>query len=165
MEPLTAEILTERLIGDERAAVRRTLRLGVSTFNSGDVSTALILNMSETGLLIESPVGLTAGETLFVDIPETSASALRVVWTDNMLAGCEFVDPVSTSAVSAAQLKSPLKAAVSTNASTAEVEDSSAEVEQWSPDESVIPTAIVIVTSLIAVLALILLLVAILPPS
>ena len=40
MVPLSAEILTEQLIGDERAAVRRTLRLGVSTYSSGDVAMA-----------------------------------------------------------------------------------------------------------------------------
>lgn len=165
MVPLSAEILTERLIGDDRSAVRRTLRLGVSTYTSGDVAMALILNISETGLLIETVVRLAVGETLFVDLPEASASAIRVVWTDNLLAGCEFVDPVSMGAVSAAQLMSPLRAAGSMNASGAEAEDSPAEVEQWGPDESLIQIAIVIVTSLVAVLALILFLAAILPPS
>ena len=165
MVRLTAEILTERLIGDERATVRRTLRLGVSTYSSGDVAMALILNISERGLLIETHVKLAVGETLLVEIPEASASAIRVVWTDNLLAGCEFYDPVSAGAVSAAQLKSPLRAAGSTNAVPAAVADISAEFEQRNPDESSIQTAIVIVTSFISVLALILFLAAILPPS
>jgi hypothetical protein len=160
MRPLSAEILTERLIGDERAAVRRTLRLGVSTYSSGDVAMAVILNISERGLLIESVLGLTVGETLLVDIPEARASAVRVVWTDNLLAGCEFVDPVSTAVVSAAQLKSPLEATGSAPPLPAVVAD-----EQPEPDDSLIQTAIVIVTSVISVLALILFLAAILLPS
>ena len=165
MVPLSAEILTEQLIGDERAAVRRTLRLGVSTYSSGDVAMALVLNISERGLLIETLVKLAVGETLLVEIPEANASAVRVVWTDNLLAGCEFVDRVSTGVVSAAQLRSPSRATGSMDALPAEVAGSPAEVEQRDPDESSVQTAIVIVTSIISVLALILFLAAILPPS
>lgn len=162
MVPLSAEILTERLIGDERAAVRRTLRLGVSAYSSGEVAMAVILNISEKGLLMETVLGLAVGETLVVDIPEARATAIRVVWTDNMLAGCEFLYPVSTATVSAAQLKSPLGAVGSVNEP---VSDFTVGVEQPESDESVIQTAIVIVTSIISALALILLLVAILLPS
>src|SRR5918995_7348523 len=90
MEPLSAEILTERVTSDERAAVRRSLRLGVSAHSSGDVAVALILNISETGLLIETWLKLAVGETLHIDIPEASASMARVVWTDGLRAGCEF---------------------------------------------------------------------------
>lgn len=162
MEPLSAEILTEQVIGDERAAFRRTLRLGVSAYSSGDVATALILNISETGLLIETVVKLAVGETLQVDIPEASASTVRVVWTEKLLVGCEFVNPVSTGVVSAAQLKSPIEAAGSIYELPAADADFPDESEHWDPDEASIQTAIVIVTSVIAVLALIIFLAAIL---
>ena len=158
---LNAEIHTERLIGDDRAAVRRTLRLGVSTYSSADVAVALILNMSERGLLIETFVKLAVGETLLVEIPEANAPAIRVIWTDNFLAGCEFVDPLSPSAMSAAQLKSAVNPASSTSASAA-VSESSAEAPQANSNESPIQTAIVIVTTVISVLALTLLWAAIL---
>ena len=164
MKPLTAEIFTERLIGDERAAVRRTLRLGVSTHSSGEVTTALIVNMSERGLLIETALGLAVGDTLLVDIPEASGSAVRVVWTDNLRAGCEFVGPVSTGAVSAARLKSQLSAAGSVNELRA-VPDLAARVEQGDPDGSSIQTAIVIVIYIISLVALIIFLAAILVRS
>jgi hypothetical protein len=36
---------------------------------------------------------------------------VRVIWTEGLLAGCAFVDPVSTGAVSAAQLKAPIDSA------------------------------------------------------
>lgn len=164
MVPRSAEILTEQLIGDDRAAVRRTLRLGVSTYSSGDVAMAVILNISERGLLIETALALAVGETLLVDIPEASSSAIRVVWTDDLLAGCEFVDPLSTGAVSAAQLRSPLKAAGSINEPAAADAEFPAGVEHRDPDESSVQTAIVVVTSFISVLALILFLAAILFP-
>lgn len=159
---LSAEIHTERLIGDDRAAVRRTLRLGVSTYSSADVAMALILNMSERGLLIETFVKLAVGEILLVEIPEASASAIRVIWTDNFLAGCEFVDPLSAGAVSAAQLKSPHNPTGPANSVSAAGAHFSPEVLRPNPDGSSTQTAILIVTSLISVLALILLLAAIL---
>jgi hypothetical protein len=159
---LSAEIHTERLIGDERAAIRRTLRLGVSSYSSSDVATALILNLSERGLLIETFVELAVGEVLAVDISEASASAIRVIWTDNFLAGCEFIDPLSAGAVSAAQLKSPHNATGAADSVSAAGAYFSPEVLGPNPDGSSIQTAILIVTSLISAMALILLLAAIL---
>src|SRR5918994_5283821 len=110
MEPLKAEILTEQVTGDGRVAVRRSLRLAVSARSSGAAEVALILNISETGLLIETWLKLEIGETLRVDIPEASGSVARVVWTDGLRAGCEFFSPVSAGAVSAARLQSPVEA-------------------------------------------------------
>lgn len=163
MEPLSAEILTEQVTGDERAAVRRSLRLGVPAYSSGDVAVALILNISETGLLIETWLKLAVGETLHVEIPEASASTARVVWTDGLQAGCEFVSPVSTGAVGAARLKSPVEAVDSTYGPSAADADLPAEDDQRDPDVDLIQTEIVVITSLISVLALLILLAAILP--
>jgi hypothetical protein len=118
--------------------------------------------MSERGLLIETFVKLAVGEILLVEIPEASASAIRVIWTDNFLAGCEFVDPLSMGAVSAAQLKSPHNATGPADPVLAAGTQLSPEVPRPNPDGSSIQTAILIVTSLISVLALILLLAAVL---
>src|SRR5215210_6238994 len=92
MQPLSAEIITEQLIGDERSAVRRSVRLGVSASVSGDVAMALILNLSETGLLMETLVELAEGETLQIEFPDADASTARVVWTEGYLVGCEFLE-------------------------------------------------------------------------
>jgi hypothetical protein len=59
-------------------------------------------------LLLETGVNLAAGENLQVELPGTSATSTRVVWTDGLLAGCEFVRPVSTAVVSAVQLITPV---------------------------------------------------------
>ena len=163
MQPLSAEILTEQVIGDQRSAVRRSLRLGVSASSSGNVAMALILNISERGLLVETLVELAVGETLQVDIPEANASTARVVWTEGFLAGCEFVDPVSTGAVSAVQLRSSIAAADTTHEGPALTPNLPWAVDPQDYDESSIQTAIVIVTSLISVLALLIFLAAVLP--
>lgn len=163
MEPRSAEILTEQVTGDERAAVRRSLKLGVSAYSSGDVVVALILNMSETGLLIETGLKLAVGETLHVQIPEASASTARVIWTEGLLAGCEFVNPVSTGAVSAARLRSPVESADSTSKPSAADAGFQAEDDPADPDDAIFQTIIVVIIALIAVLALLIFLAAILP--
>ena len=161
MEPLRAEILTEQATGNGRVAVRRTLRLAVSARSSGDAEVALILNISETGLLIETWLKLAVGETLRVDIPEASASMARVVWTDGLRAGCEFVSPVSTGAVSAARLKSPAEAF-----STYEVRAADTNVpvddDLGDLDDDPIQTEIVVITTFVSVLALLIFLAAVL---
>jgi hypothetical protein len=111
MVPLAAEILTEDGIGEGRSAVRRSLRLGVQAYSSGEIAMALIHNMSETSLLLETVVDLAEGEMVQVDIPSANAPAVRVLWREGLLAGCEFVEPVSKAAVSAARLKSAADAA------------------------------------------------------
>ena len=163
MQPLSAEIITERLIGDERSAVRRSLRLGVSASSSGDVAMALILNLSETGLLIETLVELAVGETLRIEFPDAIAATARVVWTEGYLAGCEFVEPVSTAAVSAALLRSSGSGADAADDDPPSTPNPRRNADPPDYDESVIQTAIFIVTSLLSVAALLIFLAAVLP--
>ena len=110
MLPLLAELRTEARTVNDRGAARRTLRLEVQASSSStDAHIALIRNLSERGLLIETAADLTIGETIQVDLPEAGASPARVVWTDGSFFGCEFISPVSRAAVSAALLLAPVK--------------------------------------------------------
>jgi hypothetical protein len=161
MQPLSAEILTEQVAGERRLAIRRRLRLGVSASSSGNVAMALILNISETGLLIETVAELAVGETLQVEIPEASATTARVIWTDGFFAGCEFINPVPVSAVSASQLMSPIAGPDAETLSFAP--GSTDDSDPWDYDEASIQTAIINVTSLISVIALLIFLAAVLP--
>ena len=111
MLPLRAEILTDAPILDERSAARRTLRLEVSASSSQDATTALIHNLSEAGLLLETSADLQVGEMLQVDLPHAGATTALVVWSRGNFAGCGFVSPVSKAAVSAALLKNPVERA------------------------------------------------------
>jgi hypothetical protein len=153
MVPLGAEILTEHVSSDGRGAVRRTLRLGVQAQSGGEVAMALILNLSESGLLLETVVKLEVGDRLQIDIPEASSSVARVVWTEGFLSGCEFVNPVPTGAVSAAQLKSP-----PTNPGR------KPPVPDYSREEASFEWTIVMISAVISVVALIIFLAAVALP-
>lgn len=111
MALLAAEIRTDLPVFDERSAARRTLRLEVPTLSSRDATEALIHNLSETGLLLETPAGLQVGEALQVVLPHAGTTTAIVVWNRGQFFGCEFASPVSKAAVSAALLlASPLLA-------------------------------------------------------
>lgn len=111
MLPLRAEIRTDTPILHERSAARRTLCLEVSARSSHDAATALIHNLSEAGLLLETSADLKVGEALQVDLPHAGATTALVVWSRGNFAGCEFVSPISKAAVSAALLKTPVERA------------------------------------------------------
>ena len=108
MLPLRAEIRTDAPILDERSAARRTLRLEVAAVSAGDVTRALIHNLSESGLLIETSADLQVGETLQVELPHAGSTTALVIWRRGLRVGCEFVSPVSKAAVSAALLRNPI---------------------------------------------------------
>jgi hypothetical protein len=90
----------------ERSHVRHQLRLPVQ---GSDVpaSGALVHNLSEMGLLIETSDDLTLGEIIQIDLPEACARAAKVVWQSDQLFGCQFEMPIARAAVSAALLRSP----------------------------------------------------------
>ena len=105
---LLAEIYLDPRTTEQRGAVRRALRLEVAHEVSEGQSRAIVCNLSETGLLLQSSTALSVGEELTVHLPEAGAVPAKVVWTREPFYGCEFAQPVSRAAVSAALLKSPL---------------------------------------------------------
>ena len=161
MQPLTAEIVTEVLNSDERSAVRRSLRLGVSASSSGHVAMALIVNISETGLLIETLLDLAVGETLDVEISEAIVTTAHVVWTKGFLAGCEFASPVSLGALSPAQLKSLNTTSETETPALAPEVPRDGDPSDY--DEAIAQTAIVLVTCFLSLIALLIFLAAVLP--
>lgn len=52
---------------------------------------ALIHNLSESGLLIETSADLRGGEALQVDLPRIGTTTALVVWARGCFAGREFV--------------------------------------------------------------------------
>jgi transcriptional regulator with XRE-family HTH domain len=104
----TAERATNR-----RSSTRRALQLealGGSTDNTA--SNVLIHNLSATGLLLESDVPLAAGDSLQIDMPHAGLTSAEVIWTSGNLYGCRFDQAISTAAISAAQLLSPVEVRV-----------------------------------------------------
>ncbi len=90
-----------------RSAHRRKLRLqaqGLAAFGSTDV---LILDVSTTGLLLETAGELGKGDIIELDMPEALGVRAVVKWSSGQLVGCEFKEPISIAAVSAVLLRAP----------------------------------------------------------
>lgn len=107
MVALLAEISLGSARAERRDAFRRTLRLVAEVSYSRDSARVLILNLSESGVLIETAAVLTVGESLELELPEAGTVVARVVWQRGREFGCEFDRPVPKGAVSAALLRSP----------------------------------------------------------
>ena len=105
---LLAELYHDPRAGEQRGAARRSLRLEVEGSTVVGQSRAIVRNLSETGLLLESETMLAVSEELLVELPQAGAVPAKVVWARKPFFGCEFVRPVSRAAISAALLKSPL---------------------------------------------------------
>lgn len=104
--PLPAEI-RETQSADRRGAVRRTLQLSVDSQLSYGALEAVIRDLSEYGLLLETAVGLALGERLYVELPEAGIRVAVVVWSRGNLFGCEFQIPLTKKIVSATLLRAP----------------------------------------------------------
>jgi len=107
LRPLLAHIANPAEEADRRRATRRTLRLDVAAQSSTLESTAVIRNLSRTGMLIETDIAFAAGEIFLLVLPEIGATPARVVRSEGRSFGCEFLSPVPESAISGALLKAP----------------------------------------------------------
>ena len=101
---MLAQISIEPHSDEQRRTPRRTLRLDVE-----GGATATVRNLSETGLLIESPDALEVGDRVSLDLPVAGPAEARVIWARAPFYGCEFARPVSRAVVSAALLRAPIE--------------------------------------------------------
>ena len=62
----------------------------------------MIHDLSESGLLLESPLKLVRGECLEVELPEQGPTLATGAWSSEHFAGCQFAAPISMAAVSTA---------------------------------------------------------------
>jgi hypothetical protein len=96
-----------------RTADRRKLHLPTEGVTTSGTSEVLILNVSKTGLLLETSGDLAEGETIELDFPEAAGVRAVVKWSSGSLFGCKFQKPLSSAAVSAALLRASFEPAVS----------------------------------------------------
>lgn len=101
---MLAQISLDPQTDEQRRTPRRTLRLDVA-----GGATATVRNLSETGLLIESPDALEVGDRVSLDLPVAGLAEARVIWARGQFYGCEFARPVSRAVVSAALLRAPIE--------------------------------------------------------
>lgn len=91
---------------DQRGRSRRKLRLEVNAQASGLASsTAIVHDISETGLLIEISAILEVGDVIDVELSKTNIKLAEVVWASGDLAGCKFVEHLTAGTISAALLQ------------------------------------------------------------
>ena len=102
--PIRAHL--DPLSASERGAARRSLQLETIGYASGtDDANVTIHNISSTGLLIETALGLAEGDELAIALPEAGTVAASVVWCSEHLFGCAFDAAISPAALAAAQLQ------------------------------------------------------------
>ena len=86
---------------------RRILHLDAQgALPSGAKTNVRVHNVSTTGLLLETTILLTIGERIEIDLPHAAATWARVIWTSDDLSGCQFEEPITAAALSAAQWRS-----------------------------------------------------------
>ena len=90
--------------GNRRATPRRQLSLGSVLSGTGDE--AVIHDISESGLLVETDADLATFEQLHLDLPIAGRVVATVMWNSGKYFGCEFLKPIPRGAISAALLKS-----------------------------------------------------------
>lgn len=83
-----------------RRSHRRALKLGASAA----AEPVTILNISKTGMLLESPAAMLIGTTFSVVLPHVGSFIAQVVWNRGEFYGCEFDRPMSVADLSAAIL-------------------------------------------------------------
>lgn len=106
---LLAQIVTDRGRGDARRSSRRALRLRIVASSAENSADALIQNLSQEGLLLETAISLKVGDRVNVELPRSRGAAAIVMWSRDNLYGCKFEREISRATVSAALLLSPAK--------------------------------------------------------
>lgn len=103
---LAAKIDTDVGSLDQRAQTRRCLSLQVAgSVEAQQDFNATVRDLSRFGFLMHSTTTMTTGEMIYVEFPRAGRVSAQVAWTEGHLAGCRFLQPISSGALSAALLR------------------------------------------------------------
>ncbi len=102
---LVADFSEEAEAIERRGCTRRRLRLESVLSTRRPPSKAVVLDLSEAGLMLHAYDRLDVDETFEVVLPEAGSVEAQVVWKRETLYGCKFLSPVSRAMISAALLK------------------------------------------------------------
>ena len=95
----------ERTGEDRRRSGRRALKLGVGA----GASQVSIQDLSLTGVLLETSMHMLVGADFELELPHAGSVEVVVVWNSGEFYGCQFTQPISPAALSAALLRSEPK--------------------------------------------------------
>ena len=91
---------------DKRGRSRRKLFLETEAATpSADATSAVIRNLSDRGLLMETAADLSDGDVIEVNLPRAGAKSAMVIWSSERLYGCEFTESLTAGTVGAAILR------------------------------------------------------------
>lgn len=94
-------------LNNRRVSPRCKVLLGASGRSADDI---VIHELSLTGLLIETGEPLAPFDSVEIELPEVGMTQAVVVWKSGRYFGCEFAEPVTQAAISAALLRTPPEA-------------------------------------------------------
>jgi hypothetical protein len=104
---LAAHIDFDQSPSEQRSENRRCLSLQVAgSVEENQNFNATVRDLSRVGFLMDSTTTMTTGEMIYVELPRVGRVSAQVAWTEGRLAGCRFLDPISSGALSAALLRS-----------------------------------------------------------
>jgi len=126
----------ERKSTDRRRSARRTLKMGAQSDHSSVSERVTIHDLSQTGALLETSNPMLVGAEFHIELPHAGKVEATVEWNSGEFYGCQFMEPLSPAALSAAQLRSlPLTSAPQPSAAIdpiVELRELGAEVERLS---------------------------------
>ena len=107
MLPKVAQISSPVASADRRSAERRVITFGFDTGGARSDARIVILNLSRTGLLMQTAAQLEVGETFQIEIPEAGLVDAKIMRRNGDQFGAMFDNPISQAALSAVLLASP----------------------------------------------------------
>lgn len=102
---MLAHLESERTADNGRQTTRHKLYLSASAIQTDSSCVVEILNISETGLLLNTKSALSPDEPLIVVLPEAQECVARIAWSGENLYGCQFDERLSKAELSAALLQ------------------------------------------------------------
>ncbi len=96
------------LLRERRVHGRYLLQLARISSNTREH--ALVHDLSEVGLRLETTEPLDKGDTIRIELPLIGKVDAKVVWKDEPFLGCEFLKAISQAVVNAAILRSSVTA-------------------------------------------------------
>lgn len=109
MLPKAAYISSAEPSAERRGAVRRVVTTGLKVAEARGNKRLLILNLSRTGLLLQTSAELEVGETIQIEVPEAGQVEAKIVRRNGDQFGAMFDNPISMAAISAVLLAAPAR--------------------------------------------------------
>ena len=107
MLPKIAQISSPSDSAERRGAERRVISFGFNAYDSQSNARIVSLNLSRTGMLLQTVAQLEVGEKVQIDSPEAGLVEAKIMRRNGDQFGAMFDSPITQAALSAVLLASP----------------------------------------------------------